>query len=278
MEPRRARSTNRIVTTLALLALVLVPLAEAGPIRIATSEKVGKGTARNFAPLLKHLNGYGTRSWQYQVDSYSTPETLVEDFKNGKIDVALLGPVLYVKAHHELGAQAIVADGPKYNSVVFVRNDSPVKTVDELKGRSFAFGYRDSTSSHLFPLLLLSRARIKETDLGDHEFVGNHDLVIEGVLSGRFEAGGVINAAFEASKGKGLRAIAVSDPIPGVPVVVRKDADKVWLEEFRAAMLAYKAPTKDNNEPFGRGVVAVTDSDYNQIRFLCKVVLGEVYR
>jgi phosphonate transport system substrate-binding protein len=253
------------------------PSEAGGTIRIGTSEKAGKSSARNFAPLIRYLNSIGQKGWKYEVETWPTPEALFADFRDRKVDVAFLGPVLYVKAHSAMGAVPLVADGPKYTSVVFVRNDSPIKKIEDIRGKSFAFGYKDSTSSHLFPLLLLSRARIKEEDLGPHEFVGNHELVVDAVLAGRFDAGGVISGAFESNKAKGLRQIVVSDPIPGVPLVVRRDADLTWVNELRTALLAYKPSGTDTNEPFARGAVAVNDADYNQIRFLCKVVLGEEY-
>ncbi len=274
---KTVRQAFQVLFAALVLSLTTAQQAPAAVLRIATSERVGKAsTSRSFAPLLKHLNAFGKN--QYQFENASAPEVLYEDFRSGKIDIALLGPVHYVRAHHEFGAVPIVADGPKYNSVIVVKADSPIRTVDDLRGKSFAFGYSGSTSSHLYPLLLLSRARLKETDLGHHEFVGSHELVIESVLSGKFEAGGVIAAAFESSRSKGLRAIATSDLIPAVPFVVRKDVDKEAVDEFRRAMLAWKPQNPEPGDAVNRGATPVTDNDYNQIRFLCKVVLGEVYK
>lgn len=258
-----------------LLALLLPGLAAAATtVRIGTSERAGKSsTARNFGPFLKHLNS-GGGEFAYVLETYDTPEKLYADFRAKKVDVAILGPVLYVRAHAEIGAIPIAADGGEYHSIVFVREESPIRSLEELRGKSFAFGYADSTSSHLVPLLQMSKVRIKEADLGRHEFVGNHEAVIEAVLAGKFEAGGCIEAAFLKHQGRGLRAIAKSDPIPSIPVVVHADADAAWLADFRRRVLAYKAPSSSPTEPFGRGVFPVTDADYNQVRFLCKVVLG----
>jgi len=251
--------------------------ASGGVIRIGNSERGGKSAAsRNFAPILKHLNSSGNH--RYEIETFSNPEDLFDAFRSGKVDAAVLGPVNYVRAHHEFGAYAVVADGPKYFSVIIVKSDSPIQKVEELKGKSFAFGYKDSTSSHLYPLLLLSKARIKETDLGKHDFVGNHELVTEAVLAGSYDAGGLIAAAFESNKARGLRSIATSDPIPGVPVVVRKDADPRWVEAFRKSLLEFKAVNAASGDAFSRGATAVTDADYNQIRFLCKILLGEEYK
>lgn len=260
-----------------LLSLLALPsaLADAATtIRIGSSERAGKSSsARNFGPFLKYLNG-GGGEFTYVLETYDTPEKLYAEFRAKKVDVAILGPVLYVRAHAEVGAIPIAADGGPYHSVVFVRDDSPIRAIEELKGKSFAFGYTDSTSSHLFPLLLMSKVRVKEADLGRREFVGNHEAVIEAVVAGKFEAGGCIEAAFEKHKGRGLRALAKSDPIPSIPVVVHPDADAAWLGDFRKKVLAYKAPSTSSTEPFGRGAFPVTDADYNQVRFLCKVVLG----
>lgn len=277
------RALALAVGSVALIATVVgsapaPPSADAGkPIVIGHREKAGKSGSRDFQPALDHLNSRSAGR-RYEFRAFDSADELLESLKTGSVDAALLGPVYYVRAHHEFGAFPIVAEGSSYRSVLFVKDASPIRKVEDIRGKRFAMGYRDSTSSHYFPLLMLSKARIKEADLAAADFVGGHSKVIEAVLSGKYDAGGVIENEFDRAKGKGLRLVAASDPIPGVPVVVRKELDPRVVGELRTLLLSFKAPSPDPGIAFSSGLVETSDRAYNQIRFLCKVLFDKDYK
>jgi hypothetical protein len=88
------------------------------------------------------------------VDSW---EGLAKSLANGETDIALIGPWGYVLANHEAGAQAvstILYDGkPEYFAIMVTHPGfrHPQRIAD-LKGRTFAFGDKGSTSGYLIPL------------------------------------------------------------------------------------------------------------------------------
>ncbi len=186
---------------------------------------------KTFAGIIAHLQS--STAFEFEISSYPTYEETYAALKSKKIDLALIGAVLYVEAHHEIGAVPIVAEGSAVRSMIVVRKESPIKSAKELKGKSFAFGYDGSTSTHLIPLLLLSKNLVKQADLGKSQFVGaDQDKLIGKVISGEFDAGGVVENVFEKYKDK-VRILEQSDPFPGGPLVARKETPAATIEALR---------------------------------------------
>lgn len=81
----------------------------------------------------------------------------IEAMRNKHIDMAWFGPFSYVLAVEQAGAEAIVngyrRDTKKatYKSIIITRAGSGIKTLDDLKNRSFAFVDPASTSGYLIP-------------------------------------------------------------------------------------------------------------------------------
>jgi phosphonate transport system substrate-binding protein len=265
-----------VVVLAALVLLSALPAAAKTPIRIGHREKRGEvSKAREFGPFLAWLNQ--SPAYEYTIEVFDTVEQLEAAFISNRVDVALLGPLAYVRLHSATGAYPVVAEGQTYRSVIIVRKDSPVQKLSDLKGKTFAFGYEESTSSHLFPLLMLVKAGVKEADLGAHAFVGGHSQVVDAVASGKYEAGGLIEGEYERNKDK-VRLLSTSSPIPGVPLVVHRNAEAKWLADFRKSLLAYKPASKDPAFAFASGLTPVTDEDYSPVRSVAHIVLGKDYR
>jgi phosphonate transport system substrate-binding protein len=267
--------TSRAVTILVSLVVSLLPFASRAAdkqtVRLGLTEK--KATLQSsFGGILDHLKS--SSSIEFVVTAYDDYDQLYAAFKEKKIDLALVGAVRYVEARSETGAIPVIAEGGMARSVIVVRTDSPIKDVKSLAGKTFAMGYEGSTSTHLMPLLLLSKHRVKESDLNRIDFIGaDHEKIVNQVLSGKSDAGAVVETVYERHKDT-LRALETSDPFPGSPLMARKDADPAMIEEVRKVFLSYRPVP---GQRFHSGAIAVTNTDYNQIRFLCKVVLGKTY-
>lgn len=87
------------------------------------------------------------------VDSW---EGLAKSLANGETDIALMGPWGYVLANNEAGSQVVASilydNKPEYHAIIVTHPDSGIQTVADLKGRTFAFGDKGSTSGYLIPL------------------------------------------------------------------------------------------------------------------------------
>jgi phosphonate transport system substrate-binding protein len=152
---------------------------------------------RKFKPLgdyLKQETGAEVRFTP--VTDYAA---VVEGLATNKIDLAWLGGFTFVQAKLRTGGQALPivqrAEDEKFTSKFIVPVASPVKTLGELKGKTFAFGSPSSTSGHLMPRHFLMRDGIDpDKDFKAVAFSGAHDATVAFVASGRAEAG-VLNAS-----------------------------------------------------------------------------------
>lgn len=224
-----------------------------------------------FEPIAEHLSS--SPGIAVEMRSFPNHDALYAALKDGKVDLAFLGAVKYVQAHFEFGAVPLVAEGKATRTALAVPVKSPVSGVKQLKGKKLAFGYEGSTSTHLIPLLVLSRNGLQPEDVKP-SFVGSHpqDLVDQ-MLAGKFEACAISESLFSANKGR-LRVLEWSDPFPAPPLVARKGITAGVAAEIRRLMATYKP--RPGGARFQQPT-PVTDTDYNRIRFLCKVVLKKSY-
>ena len=254
-----------------LLALSLF----ASPSAAHAKQNVVLGVSgRPVDAVVKHLNT--SKDFAVEVKTFDDDDALYAALRDGRVDLAFVGAVTYVQAHFEFGATPIVADGKASRSVIAVPVSSPFKSTEQLKGKRFAFGYAESTSTYLIPLLLLSKNGLKAADVKG-SFVSHHpqDLVDQ-MLAGKFDACAVSEMTLVANNAK-LRVLESSEPFAGPPLVARKGFSPALAGQIRTLMMAYKPPPGAPNERFSGGVVPVTDFDYNRIRFLCKIVLNKMY-
>ncbi len=76
----------------------------------------------------------------------------VEAMAADQVDFVLTGPAEYVVFNARLKAQPVVVwTRPNYKSSIVVLEDSPVKSLADLKGKKISFGEIGSTSQHLGP-------------------------------------------------------------------------------------------------------------------------------
>ena len=119
-------------------------------------------------------------------------EELLNMFKEGTVDLVLFGGVTYVKASIDYGALPLVSrdvDG-RFSSVVLARKDIKAKNIEELKGVSFAFGSKLSTSGHFMPRHYFKEKNIlPEEHFSRVSYAGRHDTTAEWVRDGKVDAG-----------------------------------------------------------------------------------------
>ena len=288
---------RRLASSLLLFGVVLslgAPLraAEKQLIRVGLNIqgvlRSGDAVAANNDPIthwVAHLNT--SPAYRFEVVGLDSAEDVYDALKAHKIDIGRFGPMYYVKANFEFDAVPLVVQKEELVSVLVVKTGSPVKKVADLSGRKIALGYKNSTTSHLVPLLLLSKGQLTRGLVTEDpaaakadpkkvlvDFVGGHDKVAAEVLSGRADAGGM-NASEYGRNRKTLRILDSSEPFPGTPIVAHPSPSAAARSEIVRLATSYVPPNQDG--PFGKGFSVVRDADFNKVRFLCQVVLGVKY-
>lgn len=173
---------------------------------------------------------------------------VIQGLLGGTLDYAWLGASGYAKIYLtdpeavEVKLTKQNLDGSTgYYSIGFARADSGIKTVDDAKGKSFAFADPNSTSGYLVPGAELTAKYGKlEEFFSEVKMSGGHEQTIVGVANGDFAAGvswadglgnwedGYNSGAFRKAADAGLVDMSNlveiwrSAMIPEGPMVVRK--------------------------------------------------------
>jgi len=205
--------------------------------------------------------------------------------KTGDADIARFGPFSYLLAVEEAKVEIIVRGVKKstgkdaYHGYIITRADSGIKTLDDLKGKTFAFVDVASTSGYLIPQAVLKDAGIDpENDFAETFFAGSHPAVIEAVKAGQVDAGAIADNRWEDALEAGviqegeLFIVYKTDPIPMSPEVVRSGMDPELKKKIQDAYL--NMPSELSEQAVGKisGYVIAVDSDYDFLRDVAKVL------
>lgn len=199
-----------------------------------------------YRPLAQHLAQRLGRP--VELRTVDTWEGLAKSLANGETDLALMGPWGYVLANHAAGAQAIstiLYDGkPEYFALIVTHPDSGIRTVADLKGRSFAFGDKGSTSGYLIPLHFFMTQGIDPERQFSKVVYTKHQAIETQVAAGQLDAGADYNRNRNAMIEQGLiraersKVIWTSAPLPNDAFAVSAALfqDTALVARLRAAL------------------------------------------
>lgn len=213
---------------------------------------------------------------------------VLNDLDKGRVQIVWLSPLAYVYASDSLGAEAallIERDGrTDYTGVIITRNDSGIGSLEDLKGRAFAFVDPISTSGSLYPKQLLQNAGIDpEKDL-QPLYSGSHTQVVVDVYNGKAAAGAVHGGEKTDARDRAretlpdvkqvTRIIARTEAIPNDNVTFTKDLPENARKNIRKALLDL-SKTEDGKRILQAmadidGLAEVKDEAYNPVRELIK--------
>lgn len=165
---------------------------------------------------------------------------VIEAMRSGHVQIASVGPAAYALARKVMGdeiapvAVTLDQDGNLgYYSVIAVRADSPYQTLEDIKGKSFAFADPNSTSGYAVPSYYLSTELKTSADdyFSEVAFSGGHEQSVMALVNGTFEAVAThwrneTAGNIQTMEKKGLiqpgstRIIWTSPVIPNTPVMI----------------------------------------------------------
>ncbi|WP_412478471.1 putative selenate ABC transporter substrate-binding protein [Azonexus sp. IMCC34839] len=211
---------------------------------------------RKFAPLGKYLEAQtGMKVVFTPVSDYAA---VVESLATKKLDLAWLGGFTFVQAKIRTNGTAIPIvqreEDAKFTSK-FITADPAIKSLADLKGKTFAFGAPSSTSGSLMPRFFLQQAGLNpEKDFKNVAFSGAHDATVAFVAAGKAEAG-VLNASVwdklvEAKKvdNDKVRVFATTPTYFDYNWTVRGDLDPVVIKKLTDAFLKLDPANPEHKE------------------------------
>jgi phosphonate transport system substrate-binding protein len=211
---------------------------------------------RKFEPLGKYLEKQtGMKVEFVPVTDYAA---VVEALASRRIDMAWLGGFTFVQTRLRTNGMAIPIVQRQEDAAFisrFITAQPDIKSLADLKGKTFAFGSPSSTSGHLMPRFFLMESGIDpEKDFKRIAFSGAHDATAAFVASGRVDAG-VLNASvwdklIEQKKidPAKVRVFATTPPYFDYNWTVRGDLDPALVKKLTEAFLALDPGNPEQKE------------------------------
>jgi phosphonate transport system substrate-binding protein len=231
-----------------------------------------------FTPLADYLGHALGRKVTIRVGSDYADH--IAAIGSDSVDVAYMGPAGYVLLTRDYGAKPLLArqvvqDDPFIKGMIFVRRDSPIASLGELRGKRVLLGDPDSTMT-VVPRAMLENAGVPAGALASLDYVTGHRNIVVAVLAGDYDAGAVKDEVFEEYAPKGLRLLAATPPVSDHVFVASAKMPKREVEALRRLFLALndseagKAAMKAIH-PGMTALVRPADSDYDSLRAVMNI-------
>lgn len=201
---------------------------------------------------IKVISEFLRREMDISVRGFVTSDhaSAVEALRNGDADISFMGALPFVIAEKEIGAEVVLSEvyrgAPTYTGRVFVRRESGVDNLADLRGKSIAFADPISESGYLYPLDtfvkagLVKRGEDPKSFFGEMYFAGGYQQAMQSMATGLVDAAGASQYAelfLSPQQQAEVKWIAESEPIPSHTVIARKGLDNQLRAKFVTAML-----------------------------------------
>jgi len=274
------KMTVRKIGMLYVLSCVFVCVSWSAPVA-AAKQRIRFGSVAMDIPAVMHrrltpLTHYLSQTLGMPV-SLKLAENMpgaIRDVADGKVDLAYLTPVAYLKAHSKGGVKLVVktiTEGKgSFKLMIVVRSDSPIKSVADLVGKKFAFGDRAA----LLQRAVVVGSGMKLSQLQSYDFLGHYDNIVRAVLHGEYDAGIVKDTMAYKWQGKGIRVIFASEDLPPYNIAASARISDRLLHKLKKAFLDLDArnpehmkiiKTLDKNYD---GFATTSDREYDVVRKL----------
>jgi phosphonate transport system substrate-binding protein len=199
-------------------------------------------------------------------------------FLDGKADVGFFGSFSYGLIRSNAAAEPIARPvwlngSSTYSGYLFVRKDSDIKTVDDMKDKRLALVHKATTAGYIFPLQYFRDHGVENLEeyFSKINFCGTHDAAAWVVYSGEAEIGACKNHVFNAIKEKNsdfneqMVVLAESGEVPSNGMVVRSDLDPTLKKQLKKLLLNMHK-NKDGIKALegfkAKKFIQTTDQDY----------------
>ncbi len=241
-----------------------------------------------IATTVKPLENILSKKLGVKVKSYLATDytALIEALGSNKVDIAFLPPFGYVLANEKYKSEIIlkaIRNGHAFYRSQFVVRKGTAKSINDLKGKIWAYPDAASTSGYIFPKAYMIKNGINpDKFFKDRIQTGSHDNAILAVYNKEADLATTFEGAenrlikeYKDIKDK-LEVIAYTDSIPNDGIVIRANLDNQLKEKIKKVFLELnndEEALKILKEVYSwDGLVVANDKDYDVVREVMKLL------
>ena len=262
------------------------------------TKKEEKVIKMGFVPLknseklvedLKPISDYLSERLGVKVEAFTASNYIgvVEGLGSGSVDFGIIPPFSSLLAQKQSNAKPILTSKgktgkPGYTAELYVRKDSGIKSLQDVKGKKVAFVDPSSSSGYIYPGAMLVNAGLNLDKDISYQFSGGHDKSLQLLLNKDVD----VIATFDGVEDRyakdfpqaktDIQKLATSDMIPGVMVTTSGKMDKELQEKLDKALRDIEKDPK-MKEMFTKmfSITGFTDVDqdaYKKVEATAKVM------
>ena len=222
------------------------------------TKKEEKVIKMGFVPLknseklvedLKPISDYLSERLGVEVEAFTASNYIgvVEGLGSGSVDFGIIPPFSSLLAQKQSNAKPILTSKgktgkPGYTAELYVRKDSGIKSLQDVKGKKVAFVDPSSSSGYIYPGAMLVNAGLNLDKDISYQFSGGHDKSLQLLLNKDVD----VIATFDGVEDRyakdfpqaktDIQKLATSDMIPGIMVTTSSKMDKELQEKLEKAL------------------------------------------
>jgi phosphonate transport system substrate-binding protein len=207
---------------------------------------------------------------------------VVEAVANDRVDIAYFGGFTYIQAAARSKVIPLVQrmQDQSFHSVCITPAESPIHSLGDLRGHSFAFGDVNSTSGHLMPAYFMRKEGVDEAVIDKAIYTGAHDTTALAVANNKVDAGAMDELVFARMIKQGkliqsqVRVFYTTPPFFDYVWAARAGMNQSRAEAFANAMLKLDEANSEQTHILqllnATKYVRAEDASYNALRQAAK--------
>jgi phosphonate transport system substrate-binding protein len=223
-----------------------------------------------YAPMARDFEAKLGRP--VELGSKAAYAAFAEDLRKQAYDIAFIQPFDYVDAHDRHGYLPLARRAGNLEALIVVRRDSPLASIDDLRGKTLANPPADAAVSQVTSMALWE-AGIHPSAEVVRSYTRNHFTCLQSVLIGAAEACGTAEQPFRTLEGgqktPRFRVLHRTVRIPHAVFVVHKRVSRKDREALQKTIVDW-SKTDAGKKILERGqfvpFVAAHDADYEVVR------------
>lgn len=274
---------NKIIGIfLGLIIILPLPVLSADPeklnmVFVPASEKGDNQDYESLIEIIERLADIKIKP--IRVTDYNAA---VESMRAGRAHIAWYGGKTYIQAAEMAGAEAFAAgvrkgdDTAGYYAYFVVPVDSPLKTLEDVRGQILGLNSIGSTSGDLIPQVELMKVGLSTKNKNDFAkvfYAGSHDACLLAAINKHVDVCGMSSRNFDARLADGtfkleqVRIIHRSSLVPPPPLAYSTKLSVELRDRIKKATLeAHKHGKIGGYGGEMSHYIEVTDSDYDLLR------------